>query len=107
MLAVINRIIPQQAVRVAIGHDFDNVVKPLPWVSYAGSLVLTVLTDHRFTLCNHSSIGSEHHCHCGLRPRTEVEWRQHVSIIIAREVGYSPAVAIEALSHYQPDKVNL
>lgn len=28
MLAVVNRIIPQQAVRVALGHDFDNVVKP-------------------------------------------------------------------------------
>lgn len=38
-----------------------------------------LLLEHAFTLCNHGSIGSEHHCRCGFRPRHWLEWAEHVA----------------------------
>lgn len=38
-----------------------------------------ILLEHAFSLCNHSSIGMEHHCRCGFRPRHWLEWAEHVT----------------------------
>ncbi|OBJ22254.1 hypothetical protein A5622_15920 [Mycobacterium sp. 1245801.1] len=38
-----------------------------------------LLIEHQFTPVNHSSIGMEHHCRCGFRPRHWGEWAEHVT----------------------------
>lgn len=36
------------------------------------------LKRHQFWHANHSSVGSAAHCLCGLRPRDQSEWADHV-----------------------------
>lgn len=57
------------------------------------------LKRHQFWHANHSSIGSNAHCLCGLRPRDQSEWANHLADVLLS----LPGIAIVELPEARPD----